>query len=97
MTRPAIAGRAARRRLHAALNPHPAWLALGSTPAERSHCYPTLLLDALPEDTLAGIRTHLRQQRAWARDDFRAMAEAKTPRFAGIRPAHRPRRTQPAK
>jgi len=30
------------------------------------------------------------QQRAWGRDDFRAMVEAKTKRFAGVRPAHRP-------
>lgn len=35
---------------------------------------------------------HLQQQRALGRDDFRAMVEAKTRRFAGVRPAHRPRR-----
>ena len=36
------------------------------------------------------IRAYLQQQRALGRDDFRAMVEAKTRRFAGIRPAHRP-------
>ena len=32
----------------------------------------------------------LQQQRAYGRDAFRAMVEAKTQRFAGVRPAHRP-------
>ncbi|MBO9739078.1 hypothetical protein J7432_08600 [Xanthomonas axonopodis pv. begoniae] len=40
----------------------------------------------------AGIRLHLQQQRALGHDAFRAMVEAKTPRFAGVRPAHRPRK-----
>ena len=42
-----------------------------------------------PED-LAALRLYLQQQRAYGRDDFRAMVEAKTQRFAGVRPAHRP-------
>jgi putative transposase len=81
-----------RLRPHSGLSPHPAWLALGSTPAQRSDCYRTLLVESLPEDTLTEIRHYLQQQRAWGRDDFRAMVEAKTRRFAGVRPAHRPRR-----
>jgi putative transposase len=57
-----------------------------------------LLHEALSDDDLAAIRTYLQQQRAWGRDDFRAMVEAKTLRFAGIRPAHRPPRpTTPGK
>jgi hypothetical protein len=40
-------------------------------------------------DTLQEIRIYLKQQRAWGRDDFRAMVEAKARRFAGIGPAHR--------
>lgn len=35
---------------------------------------------------------YLQQQRAWGRDDFRALAEARTRRFAGTPPAHRPRK-----
>ena len=37
----------------------------------------------------AGIAM-MQQQRAYGRDDFRAMVEAKTQRFASVRPAHRP-------
>lgn len=37
---------------------------------------------------------YLQQQRAYGRDAFRAMVEAKTQRFAGVRPAHRPAKTK---
>jgi len=72
------------------LVPHPAWLALGSTNDDRSSAYRRLLDDAFPDDTLVQIRLYLQQQRAWGRDDFRAMVETSTRRFGGIRPAHRP-------
>lgn len=39
---------------------------------------------------LEEIREYLQQQRAWGQDNFRAMVEAKTQRFAGIG-SHRPR------
>ncbi|TVS60110.1 transposase, partial [Xanthomonas perforans] len=40
---------------------------------------------------------HLQQQRALGHHDaFRAMVQAKTHRFAGVRPAHRPRNTNTA-
>ncbi|WP_027080204.1 transposase [Luteimonas mephitis] len=80
------------RRPHSGLSPHPAWRALGTTEAERTAAYRCLLDEALPDDLLAEVRHYLQQQRAWGRDDFRAMVEAKTQRFAGTRPAHRPRR-----
>ncbi|MGY1520253.1 transposase [Luteimonas sp. A482] len=83
------------QRLQSGLCPHPTWLALGNTSAERSAAYRCLLDEAIPDDTLADIRHYLQQQRAWGRDDFRAMVEAKTRRFAGVRPAHRPRRSDP--
>ena len=83
-------------RPHSTLDPHPAWLALGATATERSDRYRALLADSLPADMLAEIRQYLQQQRAWGRDDFRAMVEAKTRRFAGVRPAHRPRRAAQA-
>lgn len=77
---------------HSQLTPHPAWLALGTTDARRTAAYRCLLDEAIPEDTLAEIRRYLQQQRAWGRDDFQAMIEAKTHRFAGTRAAHRPRK-----
>jgi putative transposase len=77
------------------LSPHPAYAKLGASHAERTAAYRSLLREALSDDDLEAIRTYLQQQRAWRRDDFRAMVEAKTHRFAGTRPAHRPR-TRPA-
>ncbi|KAA0069191.1 hypothetical protein CIW53_13695 [Rhodanobacter sp. T12-5] len=49
-----------------------------------------MLRETLSDDDIAAIRNYLQQQRALGRDNFRAMVEAKTQRFAGIRPAHRP-------
>jgi len=66
------------------LSTHPVQRALG--PA----AYRTMLAEAISEEDLATIRLYLQQQRAYGRDDFRAMVEAKTQRFAGVRPAHRP-------
>lgn len=47
---------------------------------------------SISDDEMLAIRTYLQQQRALGHDAFKAMVEAKTRRFAGIRPAHRPRR-----
>lgn len=63
---------------------HPVQQALGAK------AYRNLLAEALDTEDLAAIRAYLQQQRAYGRDDFRAMVEAKTQRFAGVRPAHRP-------
>ena len=70
---------------------HPAYTALGCEPEARCEAYRLLLREALPDDDLLVIRTYLQQQGALGRDNFRAMVEAKTQRFAGIKPAHRPR------
>ena len=64
--------------------PHPVQHALGT------EGYRALLAEAINDEDLAAIRLYLQQQRAYGRDDFRAMVEARTRRFAGIRPAHRP-------
>lgn len=80
------------QRPRSGLTPHPSWLALGTAPDTRIAAYRQLLDAAIPDEMLAEIRTYLRQQRAWGRDDFRAVVEEKTHRFAGIRPAHRPRK-----
>ncbi|MEZ0471530.1 transposase [Luteimonas salinilitoris] len=74
------------------LGEHDAWQALGTTQAERRSHWRALLDEALPTDQLAEIRAYLQQQRALGRDDFKAMVEAKTRRFAAVRPAHRPHR-----
>lgn len=73
------------------LSPHPVYMRLGATRAERGTAYRSLLREVLSTDELEAIRTYLQQQRALGRDHFRAMVETKTRRFAGIRPAHRPR------
>lgn len=78
------------QRAGSLLTPHPAWLALDADPARRATLWRNLLDEALPNEQLAEIREYLQQQRAWGRDDFRAMVEAKTRRFASTRPAHRP-------
>jgi len=66
------------------LTPHPVQQALGA------NVYRILLAEALDTEDLAAIRAYLQQQRAYGRDDFRAMVEAKTKRLARVRPAHRP-------
>lgn len=71
---------------------HPAYSTLAPTPEGRAETYRRLLQKALDEEDLAAIRIYLQQQRALGRDDFRAMVEARTRRFAGVRPAHRPAR-----
>jgi putative transposase len=58
----------------------------------RGAAYRALLAAALTEHDLVAIRAYLQQQRAYGRDDFQAMVEAKTRRSAGVRPAHRPDR-----
>lgn len=79
----------------ALLTPHPCYQGLGQTAALRVEAYRAIVRESLPDATVEEIRLHLQQQRALGRDAFRSMVEAKTLRFAGVRPAHRPRR-QPA-
>ena len=70
-------------REDALLTPHPVQQALGAA------AYRDLLVEALNDEDLAAIRAYLQQQRAYGRDDFQAMVEAKTQRFASVRSAHR--------
>ncbi|WP_297830441.1 transposase [Thermomonas sp.] len=74
-------------RIDPLLTPHPVQRALGT------EGYRASLAEAIGDEDLAAIRLYLQQQRAYGRDDFRAMVEAKTQRFAGVRPAHRPARS----
>lgn len=77
-------------RQDAILSPHPEYKTLAATPEARAEAYRQLLRETLSDDDLKAIRIYLQQQRALGRDDFRTMVEAKTQRFAGVRPAHRP-------
>jgi len=79
-------------RTHSALHPHPAFLALGADASQRSHAYRSLLHETLAPEEVDAIRAYLQQQRALGTSTFQAMVQAKTQRFAGIRPAHRPRK-----
>lgn len=72
------------------LSLHAAQVALGPTTPARGLAYQGLLDEAISDDEMQAIRLNLQQQRAWGRDDFRAMVEAATGRFASPRPAHRP-------
>jgi putative transposase len=72
---------------------HPTMDALGTDVVSRGAAYRALLDRAVPAGEVEAIRTYLRQQRAWGRDAFQAMVEAKTRRFARARPPHRPART----
>lgn len=82
------------RRDDSLLTLHPAQRALQASANPAGMAYESLLREAMPDEELDAIRLYLRQQRAWGRDDFRAMVEAKTKRFASARPAHRPRRAR---
>jgi putative transposase len=72
------------------LSPHAEYTALAATPDEQTDASRQLLHETLSDDVLKAIQTYLQQQRALGRDDFRAMVEAETKRFAGFRPTHRP-------
>jgi putative transposase len=78
------------QREHSALTPF-LLPAFGNDAAERRQAYRDPLRGPLPDELSADIRIHLQQQRAMGHDAFRAMVEANTSRFAGVRPAHRPR------
>jgi putative transposase len=77
-------------RQDALLSPHAECTSLAATGEARAEAYQQLLHETLSDDELKDIRTYLQQQRALGRDDFREMVEAKTQRFAGVRPAHGP-------
>jgi putative transposase len=80
----------------ALLTPHVCYIGLAKTPALRVKAYSTIVRESLTEAAIEEIRQYLQQQRALGADTFRTMVEAKTKRFAGIRPAHRPRKQSAA-
>lgn len=70
---------------------HPAQRALGDEASQRGRAYMLLLDEAVSDDERKAIRVHIQQQRAWGRAEFIATVASRTGRFAGVRPAHRPR------
>lgn len=74
------------------ITPHATLLGLDTDPKERVLAYRALFSEVLTDEIVGEIRTYLQQQRAWGTDRFRAQIEAKLKRFAGVRPAHRPRK-----
>ncbi len=71
------------------LTPHPVYLALGDAVA-RANVYCELLLEPLGEEVLAGIRDHLRQERALGSPLFQEMVAKTLNRPAAVRRPGRP-------
>jgi putative transposase len=69
-----------------ALTPHPEYLRLGNDPASRSSAYRALFAEVLPHELVEEIRIHLQQQKVPGTDRFRSWVEARTGRFATVRP-----------
>lgn len=84
----------AGRRSDPLLTPHPEYLALGPDPAARAAAYSALFADALPDDLVNAIRSHLQQQKVLGTDAFQSWVEARTGRFARTQPVGRPPRTR---
>ncbi|MFZ0869582.1 MAG: transposase, partial [Rhodanobacter sp.] len=85
-------GTNATLRFDPLLTPHPEYLALGGDPTARASAYRTLFDDALPDDLVEEIRSYLQQQKVLGTDRFRSWVEARTGRFAAVRPVGRPPR-----
>ena len=72
------------------LTAHPDYLGLGSDPASRASAYRALFTEVLPDELVEEIRIHLQQQKVLGTDRFRSRVEARTGRFATVRPIGRP-------
>ena len=81
-------------RLTSLTTPHPTWLATGNSAAERAIRWRRFLGEAITEHEMTAIRTTLQQQRVFGSSAFLALVQARTKRFAGTRPAHRPARNR---
>ena len=74
------------------IHPHDSYLALGATPEQRCAAYRTLAMEALSQDEIDAIRTHLQRQHALGPDRFRLAIEAHLSRRAGPAKIGRPRK-----
>ncbi len=69
---------------------HAECLAPGPDPAARTSAHQALFADALSDDLVEDIRSYLQQQKALGANQFRSWVEARTGRFAAVRPVGRP-------
>ena len=72
------------------IHPRSAYLALGSTDADRRNAYRVLAMENLSRDDLDAIRAHLQSQHALGSDRFRTAIEAQLSRRAGPAKIGRP-------
>jgi putative transposase len=80
-----------RGRVSSLVRPHPAFLALGSTPRDRAARYKMLVGEELPEDLLEEIRSGIRKGLRSASDTFRETVGAHLPPRLGTGGRGRPR------
>ena len=83
-------------RADARLTPHAGYLALGCHANEREMAYRRVLMEALSDDVLADIRSHMQQERALGSPAFRSMVERALNRPVDVRAQGRPRRNSNA-
>jgi len=76
----------------ARITPHPAYLDLGNTAAERTRRYSDFLHSDIPEADLHAIREHIRQESAFGSERFQRMMAKTMHRPVAVRPRGRPRR-----
>ncbi|WP_345781814.1 transposase [Rhodanobacter sp. AS-Z3] len=72
------------------LTVHLAYIELGYDPASLASVYQALFAAALPNAFVEEIRIHLQQQKVPGTDRFRSWVEARSGRFATVRPSGRP-------
>ena len=78
------------------MTPHAGYLGLGRNALERVAAYRGLLVEALSDDVLADIRSHMRQERALGAPAFQSMVEKALNRPVEVRLQGRPRRNSNA-
>jgi len=74
----------------AVVRPHADYLRLGMTEEDRLARYRFLFDDAISEEQLAALRSHLSQQRAYGAERFQQAIERQLGRVMCVRPRGRP-------
>jgi putative transposase len=73
------------------VQPHEAYLMLGTTSVQRQAAYREIVAETISDDELTEIRAYVQQQRALGSNRFQAQIEAELRRCSIVRPPHRPR------
>ena len=79
-------------RADARLTPDAGYLALGRDPSGRVAAHRRVLMEALSDDVLSDIRSHMQQERALGSQAFGSTVERALNRPVDMRPQGRPRR-----